>query len=133
MSLIENVKRREDMPMCIAAATVAENIIADICQYYLFFKGKRKRHVSTKVLIEKCGTHFKKSSLTIKPKSGKVIECEDLFSESQLWLKVRNHILHGFTKSKLGKGAKNIVEFHNKSIDADENGLRLVNLNIKWH
>jgi hypothetical protein len=141
MRLLENAKRHKDMPMCIAAVAVAESIIADRCQSYLYFKEKEfmvtreieKRYVSTKELVEKCGKHFKKLSLTIKPKSGKVIECKDLFQECQLWLKERNYILHGFAKSKPREGTKNIVEFHHKSIDAAEIGLRLVKLINKWH
>lgn len=114
MRLLENAKRHKDMPMCIAAVAVAESIIADRCQSYLFFKEKEfmetrekeKRHVSTKELIEKCGKHFKKLSLTIEPKTGKEIICKDLFGECQQWLKERNNILHGFAKSKPGEGKK---------------------------
>ena len=105
------------MPMCIAAVAIAESIIADRCHSYLFFKEKEfmvtrkkiKGYVETKVMIDKCGMHFKKLSLTIKPKTGKVIEC-------QLWLKERNNILHGFAKSKPSEGTKNIVEFHHNTM-----------------
>jgi hypothetical protein len=141
MRLLENAKRHKDLPMCIAAVAVAESIIADRCQSYLYFKEiefmvtreKEKQHVSTKVLIEKCGKHFKKLALTIKPKLGKEIVCMDLFSECQVWLSERNDIIHSFAKSKPGEKTKNIVEFHHKSIDAAENGLRLVKLVNKWH
>lgn len=134
MRLLENAKRHKDMPMCIAAVAVAESIVADRCQSYLFFKEKEfmvsreneKRYVSTKELIDKCGNHFKILALTIKPKTGKEINCKDLFGECQLWLKERNNILHGFAKSKPSEVTKNIVEFHHNAIDATENGLRLV-------
>jgi hypothetical protein len=87
--LLENAKRQKDMPMCIAAFAVSKSIIADRCQSFLFFKEKEfmisrekeKRYVETKVMLDKCGKHFKKLSLKIKPKSGKVIECKDLFHE----------------------------------------------------
>jgi hypothetical protein len=141
MRLLENIKIHKDMPMCIAAVAIAESIIADRCQSYLYFKEKgfmetrenENRYISTKELIDKCGKHFKILSLTIKPKSGKLIECEDLFQECQLWLKERNNILHGFAKSKPSEGTKNIVEFHHNAIDAAENGLRLTKLVSKWH
>jgi hypothetical protein len=141
MRLLENAKRHKDMPMCIAAVAVAESIIADRCQSYLFFKEKEfmvnrekaKGYIETKLMIDKCGKHFKQLSLSIKPSKGKVIECMDLFQECQLWIKERNDILHGFAKSKPSEGTKNIIEFHHKSIDAAENGLRLVKLINKWH
>lgn len=141
MRLLENAKRHKDMPMCIAAVAVAESIIADRCQSYLFYKEKEfmvsrekeKGYVETKVMIDKCGKHFKKLLLTIKPKAGKVFECKDLFQECQLWIKERNNILHGFAKSKPSVGTKNIVEFHHNAIDAAENGLRLTKLVSKWH
>jgi hypothetical protein len=141
MRLLENAKRHKDMPMCIAAVAVAESIIADRCQSYLYFKEKgfmetrekEKRYVTTKELIDKCGKHFKTLQLTIKPKTGKEIGCKDLFGECQLWLKERNNILHGFAKSKPREGTKNIVEFHHNAIDAAENGLRLTKLVSKWH
>jgi hypothetical protein len=141
MRLLENAKRHKDMPMCIAAVAVAESIIADRCQSYLFFKEKEfmvtrekeKGYVETKVMLDKCGKHFKKLAVTIKPRIGKVIDCKDLFSECKQWLSDRNEILHGFTKSKPGEVTKNIVEFHHKSIDAAENGLRLVKLINKWY
>ena len=141
MRLLENAKRHKDMPMCIAAVAVAESIIADRCQSYLYFKEKEfmetrekeKRYVSTKELIDKCGKHFKTLQLKIKPKTGKEIVCNDLFGECQLWLKERNNILHGFAKSKPSEGIKNIVEFHHNAIDAAKNGLRLTKLVNKWH
>ena len=66
MRLLENAKRVKDMPMCIAAVAVAESIIADRCQSYLYFKDKafmetwenEKRYVSTKELIDKCCKNF---------------------------------------------------------------------------
>lgn len=139
--LLDNAKRHKDFTMCVAAVAVAESIIADRCQSYLYYKErdfmesreKGKRYVSTKEMLEKCGKHFKKLSLAIKSKSGKVIECKDLFQECQLWLKERNNILHGFTKSKPSEGTKNIVEFHHNAIDAAENGLHLTKLVNKWH
>ena len=79
---------------------------------------KEKGYVETKVMIDKCGKHFIKLSLTIKPKSGKVIECKDLFQECQLWLKERNNILHGFVKSKPGTPTKEISTFYKASIIA---------------
>ena len=141
MRLLENAKRHKDMPMCIAAVAVAESIIADRCQSYLYFKEKsfmetrenEKRYISTKELIDKCGKHFKMLPLAIKPKIGKEIVCKDLFEECQLWLKERNNILHGFAKSKPSEGTKNIVEFHHNAIDSAENGLRLTMLVSKWH
>ena len=141
MRLLENAKRHKDMPMCIAAVAVAESIIADRCESYLYFKEKafmesrekEKQFVSTKVMIDKCGKHFKTLPLTIKPKTGKTIFCKDLFGECKLWLKERNNILHGFAKSKPSEGTKNIVEFHHNAIDAAENGLRLTKLINKWH
>ena len=141
MRLLENAKIHKDMPMCIAAVAVAESIIADRCQSYLYYKEKvfmetrekEKRFVSTKELIDKCGKHFKTLQLKIKPKTGKEIVCMDLFGECQLWLKERNNILHSFAKSKPSEGTKNIVEFHHNAIDAAENGLRLTKLLNKWH
>jgi hypothetical protein len=141
MRLLENAKRHNDMPMCIAAVAVSESIIADRCQSYLFFKEKEfmvsrvkeKGYVETKVMIDKCGKHFKKLSLTIKPKSGKVIECKDLFQECQLWLKERNNICHGFVKSKPGTPTKEISAFHKAAIQAAEEGFKLTKLVSKWH
>ena len=43
MRLLENAKRHKDMPMCIAAVAVAESIIADRCQSYLFYKEKESQ------------------------------------------------------------------------------------------
>jgi hypothetical protein len=129
------------MPMCIAAVAVAESIIADRCQSYIFFKEKEfmfgctkeNKYITTKVLLEKCGKYFKKLSLKIKSNSGKEIECENLFQECQHWLKERNNILHGFAKSTPNVGTFNVIEFHHKAIDAAENGLRLTKLINKWH
>ena len=141
MRLLENAKRDKDMPMCIAAVAVAESIIADRCQSYLYFKEKgfmetrenEKRYVSTKELIDKCGKHFKILPLTIKPKIGKEIVCKDLFGECQLWIKERNNILHGFVKSKPGTPTKEISAFHKAAIKAAEDGIRLTKLVRKWH
>jgi hypothetical protein len=141
MQLLENAKRHKDMPMCIAAVALAESIIADRCQSYLYYKEKgfmetrkkEKRYVSTKALLDKCGKHFKTLQLKIQPKTGKEIVCQDLFGECQLWLKERNSILHGFAKSKPSTETKNIIEFHHNAIETAENGLRLTKLINKWH
>jgi hypothetical protein len=120
---------------------LAESIIADRCQSYLYFKEKifmdrskkEKNYVSTKVLIEKCGKHFKKLSLSISPRIGKPLVTEDLFAETQQWLKARNDILHGFAKANPKYPTINTVDFHHNAIQAAEDGLRLTKFISKWH
>jgi hypothetical protein len=141
IGLLENAKRHNDFPMCVAAVAVAESIIADRCQSYLYHKEtdfmesreKEKKYVSTNEMLQKCGKHFKKMSLSISPKTGKPLITKDLFAECQVWLKKRNNILHGFAKSKPGKSTINVVDFHHLAIAAAEDGLRLTKLVNKWH
>jgi hypothetical protein len=141
MRLLENAKRHKDFPMCIAAVAVAESIIADRCQSYLYYKErdfmeireKEKKYVTTKEMLDKCGKHFKKMSLSILPRIGRPLNTEDLFTECQLWLKNRNYILHSFAKSKPKSSTLNVVEFHRQAIIAAEEGLRLTKLISKWH
>ena len=115
MRLLENAKRHKDMPMCIAAVAVAESIIADRCESYLFFKEKEfmvsrekeKGYVETKVMIDKCGKHFKKLSFTIKPKSGNVIEYFVLEkTSSKITLRLIENILANILKPQFGKHDK---------------------------
>lgn len=139
--LLDNAKRHKDFPMCVAAVAVAESIIADRCQSYLYYKErdfmesreKEKKYVSTKEMLEKCGKHFKKMSLSVSPKIGKPLNTIDLFAECQVWLKKRNDLLHGFAKSKPKSSTVNVVEFHHQAIAAAEDGMRLTKLVSKWH
>lgn len=141
MRLLDRAKRHKDFAMCVAAVAVAESIIADRCQSYLYFKEstfmehheKEDKYVSTKVMLEKCGRHFKKFSLSIKPRSDRSIVTKDLFAECLQWLKFRNEILHSFAKSKPGNPTKKKGEFQHNALDAAEDGLRLTKLIIKWH
>ena len=141
MRLLENAKRHKDFPRCIAAVAVAESIIADRCQSYLYFRekdfmencAKEKGYVSTKVMLEKCGKHFKKLALSISLKTGKTLTTNDLFADCQQWLKKRNEVLHGFAKSKPKESTINVIEFHHNAIATAEDGLRLTKLVSKWH
>ena len=62
MNLLENAVENSDLHMSIAAIAIAESIISDRCQSYLFYKEKvymktcerNNKYVSTKQMLDKC-------------------------------------------------------------------------------
>ena len=141
MNLLENAVENSDLHMSIAAIAIAESIISDRCQSYLFYKEKvfmetcerNNKYVSTKQMLDKCCEHFCRLSIVIHSKIGVSYSSEELFEDCLKWLKMRNKIIHGFAKSKPGLGTLSVSEFHELALKLTRDGLRLSRLVMKWH
>ena len=141
MTLLKNAVENSDLHMNIAAITIAESIISDRCQSYLFYKEKvfmetnerNNKYVSTKQMLDKCCKHFSSLTMVINSKNGIIYTSEELFEDCLKWLKMRNKIIHGFAKSKPGLGTLSVSEFHELALKLTRDGLRLAKLVMKWH
>ena len=141
MNLLEIAVENSDLHMSIAAIAIAESIISDRCQSYLFYKEKvfmencerNNKYVSTKQMLDKCCKHFRSFSIAIHSKVGTVYFSEELFEDCLTWLKDRNNIIHGFAKSKPGISTLSVSEFHELALKLTRDGLRLSRLVMKWH
>ena len=134
--IMEEAKRTKNLPYCIAAISIAESIIADRCQSYLygvdkkFIEEYKKEFIPTDILIKEARKHFKPNKLEIIKKEFKT---NDLFKGLINWLKRRNKIIHGFAKSKPGTPTINMDQFVIEAVKTAEEGLELANRIKKWH
>ncbi len=140
-NLLNDARKNNDLPRCIAAIAVCESIIADRLQSYLKFKapeifresGKAKKFVSTSTMVAECLKHFSDLHIDVNSKNIGMVESKNLFKDLQTWLKSRNDICHGFVKSNPGTPTKEISAFHKAAIQAAEEGFKLTKLVSKWH
>ena len=139
--LLNQARVYNDLPMCIAAITFCESIIADRLQSFLTYevptvflkRGKENKFVSTGEMTQKCLKLFPRYQIERNSKNIGKIKSVDLFEDIKIWLSSRNDICHGFVKSKPGTPTKEIIAFHKAAIQAAEEGFKLTKLVSKWH
>lgn len=139
-TLIEAAKHKKDLPYAIASIAIAESIISDRAESFLDYKEQewlekeknRNGFIATSKLIRKCKAHYPTLSLSIKRRTGELIQTEALFEEINKWLMERNTILHSFAKSRPGTPTMKQDDYFKKAIRTSEEGLRLTLLLKKW-
>jgi hypothetical protein len=139
-NLLNEARKNNDLPRCIAAIAVCESIISDRMQSFLKFKepevfiqkGKEKKYIATGIMAKVCLKHFSNYKIEINSKNLGKIESIDLFNDIKSWLSSRNHICHGFVKSESGSHSKQIDEFHKDAFQTAQEGFKLTKLACKW-
>ena len=139
--LLNQARINNDLPMCIAAITFCESIIADRLQSFLTYEapavflksGKERKFVSTVEMTKKCLKLFPGHQIELNSKNVGKIKSVALFEDLKEWISHRNDICHGFVKSKPGAPTKEINAFHKAAIQAAQEGYELTKLVSKWH
>lgn len=123
--LLNQARINNDLPMCIAAISFCERIIADRLQSFLTYEapavflqsGKERKFVSTVEMKQKCLKLFPGDNIDLNSKNLSRIKSGSLFEEiKKERLSSRNDICHGFEKFKSRTPTKEINAIHNAAI-----------------